>query len=115
MSKRPFDLLQLLGPIMREAFFNVHWERKPLHLSRTDANYYDAVLTIADLERIISSPEARHPSVQLSKSGAYFPPEVYCEDVRFGADSFTGVPNPEKVAFEYQAGATIVMPALHRT
>lgn len=115
MPHQLIDFARLLDPVPSGVFFESHWEKRPLHLTRADASYYDEVLTVADLERMISSPEARYPAIQLSRGGAYFPPEAYGEDVRFGPDNFTGVPNVQKIAAEYRAGATIVLPALHRT
>ena len=44
-----FDLTSLLAPTRLDEFFREHWERKPLHLSRGDARYYDAILTSEDL------------------------------------------------------------------
>ena len=51
------DLTALLAPTCAEHFFREHWERKPLHLSRGDAHYFDSILTNGDLENIISSAD----------------------------------------------------------
>jgi ribosomal protein L16 Arg81 hydroxylase len=115
MSKTPLDFAWLLAPMERDEFFETHWEKRPLHLRRPQAGVYDPLLVLADLERLIGSREARYPSIQLSKNGAYYPPEAYCDDLQFGAASFEGVPDRQKIAAEYRAGATIVLPALHRT
>jgi ribosomal protein L16 Arg81 hydroxylase len=109
------NLKALLAPIGQARFFDEYWEKKPLHMKRGDNDFYSKLLSIADLERLIASPDARYPAIQLSKAGAYFPPEVYCDDVKFGSETFTGVPNPQKIAAEYRAGASIVLPALQRT
>ncbi len=114
MDKPIFDLRRLLEPIERTEFFGRYWEREVLHLSRRDALYYEDVLSIRDLEQLIESPLARYPAIQLSKGGSYFPPEVYSEDLKFGVNTFTGVPDVQKIAAEYRAGATVVLPALHR-
>lgn len=42
---KPFDLAALIAPADPEDFFRDYWGRKPLHLSRGDPHYYDAVLT----------------------------------------------------------------------
>ena len=62
-----FDLTSLLAPTRLDEFFREHWERKPLHLSRGDARYYDAILTSEDLESIISSADLRYPAIQLAR------------------------------------------------
>ncbi len=50
-----FGPAALIAPAHPEDFFREHWERKPLHLSRGDARYYDSILTNDDLERIKKS------------------------------------------------------------
>jgi hypothetical protein len=115
MSEDSLDLAALLDPVDLAQFFAAHWELQPLHVQGRDAHYYDRVLTIGDLENMIASPNARYPAIQLSKNGAYFPPEVYSEDIKLGDVCFSGVADVHKIAAEYRAGATIVMPALHQS
>jgi hypothetical protein len=93
----------------------MYWEANPLHIQGRNARYYDQILTVGDLENLIAAPDARYPAIQLSKNGAYFPPEVYSQDFKLGEACFSGVPDVHKIAWEYRAGATVVMPALHRT
>lgn len=114
MENPTFDLAWLLDPLEPAAFFERYWEKEVLHLRRPDVKYYDEVLSIGDLEQMVANPMARSPAIQLSKGGAYFPPEVYSEDLKFGTNTFTGVPDVQKIAAEYRAGATVVLPALHR-
>jgi ribosomal protein L16 Arg81 hydroxylase len=110
-----FDLTALLAPARAEEFFREHWERKPLHLSRGDAHYYDPILTNADLESIISSADLRYPAIQLAKNGAYLAPEAYTKNIKHGSESFSGVPDLSQIQSEYRSGATVVLPALQRT
>ena len=65
---------------------------------RSNVSDYDDVLSIRDLEQLVESPLARYPAIQLSKGGAYFPPEVYSEDLKSGTSTFTGVPDVQKMA-----------------
>ncbi len=109
------DLGALLDPLRAEAFFAEHWERKPLHRRRGDERYYEALLTTADLDHLISSGDLRFPAIQLARHGGYFPPEVYTKSVRHGSEVWSGVPDVEKIRSEYRSGATVVLPALHRT
>jgi ribosomal protein L16 Arg81 hydroxylase len=71
------NLSMLLAPISREDFLRDHWERKPLHLSRGDAHYYDSILTNGDLENIISTGDLRYPAIQVARNGSYLAPEAY--------------------------------------
>jgi ribosomal protein L16 Arg81 hydroxylase len=109
------DFAALLAPALPADFFREHWERKPLHLSRGDAHYYDGVLTNHDLESIISSADLRYPAIQLARDGGYVPPETYTKNIQQGREFFNGVPDVAQIQSEYRSGATIVLLALHRT
>ena len=109
------DFAALLAPVLPDDFFRDHWERKPLHLSRGDARYYDGVLTNDDLESIISYADLRYPAIQLARDGGYVAPDSYTKNVPFGRDFFNGVPDIAQIQSEYRSGSTVVLPALHRT
>jgi ribosomal protein L16 Arg81 hydroxylase len=108
-----FDLSTLLGPLTTERFLAEHWESKPLLLQRRDSAYYDSLLTIADVERYISRGDARYPAIRIAKSGAFYAPEAYTHDVRYGDEVFRGVADLERIFSEYSSGATVTLPALH--
>lgn len=105
----------LIAPLSFEDFFREHWERKPLHLARGDASYYDGVITNADLDGIISSADLRYPAIQLARNGTYLPAEIYTRNIRHGTEFFTGVLDLHQIQSEYRSGATVVLPALQRT
>ncbi len=109
------DLAWLLHPHGVAEFLAEYWERKPLLVRQRGADYYHTLLTNRDLEGIISSPDARYPAIRLAKGGRYYPPDAYTRDVRIGFLSFHGVPDVDKISAEYGKGATIALPALHRS
>jgi ribosomal protein L16 Arg81 hydroxylase len=109
------DPAALIAPLGFDGFFAEHWERKPLHLHRGDAHYYDSVITNADLDGIISSADLRYPAIQLARDGSYLPPEAYTKNIKHGTDFFNGVPDLQQIQSEYRSGATVVLPALQRT
>jgi ribosomal protein L16 Arg81 hydroxylase len=108
-----FDLAQLLHPLPREQFFAQYWERQPLLLKRGDETFYRSLLSVADLDDIISSGAQRYPAIRLAKGGAYFPQEAYTRDLRYGDEIFQGVPDVDRIFSEYSLGATVTLPALH--
>jgi hypothetical protein len=67
------------------------------------------------VESLISTSDLRYPAIQLAKGGGYFPPEAYTRNVKHGDESFMGVPDVQKILEQYRLGATVVLPALHRT
>ena len=109
------DFAALLAPVLPDDFFRDHWERKPLHLSRGDAHYYDGVLTNDDLESMISYADLRYPAIQLARDGGYVPSEAYTTNIQQGREVFNGVPDIAKIQSEYRSGSTVVLVALHRT
>ena len=110
-----FDFEQLLRPVGIEAFFANYWEKQHLWLQRADASYYQSLLTAHDLEHLISHSDARYPAIRLAKGGGYFAPEVYTRNVKHGDESFDGVPDVQKINEAYGQGATVALPAIHRT
>jgi ribosomal protein L16 Arg81 hydroxylase len=115
MGSEPLDLAALIAPLSLQRFFEEHWETKPFVRRRGDEHYYDGLLTKDGLEMVISTGDLRYPAIQLAKGGGYYPPEVYTRDVKHGTEVFAGVPDLAVVQAEYASGATIVLPALHRT
>ncbi|MFY9655743.1 MAG: cupin domain-containing protein [Methylocystis sp.] len=108
------QLERLLAPVTLEAFLARYWEREVLYLKRGDAHYYDALLTLRDLEKIVSTGGLRYPALQLSIGGAFLPPEAFCKDVRSGEIVFSGVPDLDRLQSAFQSGATLSLPGLHR-
>lgn len=54
MPQRDFDLSTLLAPVGVEAFFQAYWEKQPLHLARSDSNYYEDIFRVADVDAVIA-------------------------------------------------------------
>ena len=114
MTPEPFDFDKLLNPVERQDFFSNYWEHQHLLLQRNRPNYYESLITAADMENIISDSDARYPAIRLAKGGGYFPPEAYTRNVKHGDESFLGVPDVRKISEEYRRGATVALPAIHR-
>ncbi len=120
METPTHDLASLLHPFSLAEFFANYWESKPLFIRGAErgiqgAAYYRGLLENRDLEDIISVSDARYPAIRLAKDGAYFPPSVYTKDVTIGDLTFRGVPDVGRISAEYGKGASVALPALHRT
>jgi ribosomal protein L16 Arg81 hydroxylase len=115
MEKRTHNLASLLHPISLDAFLSTYWEKNLLLVKRGDEGYYEGMLTNQNLEDIISSWDARYPAIMLAKGGVFYPPQAYCEDVKMGQVTFSGVPNLKKLSAEYAKGATIALTSLDRS
>ena len=54
MSPEEIDLARLLWPIEPAAFFRDHWEQKPLHIARRDAEHYRGLFSLRDVDSVIA-------------------------------------------------------------
>ena len=115
MEKRTHDLASLLHPVSLDVFFSTYWEKSWLLVQRGDEGYYQELLTNQRLEDIISSWDARYPAIMLAKDGVFYPPQAYCDDVKMGQVTFSGVPNLKRLSAEYGKGATIALTSLDRS
>jgi ribosomal protein L16 Arg81 hydroxylase len=115
MVGRTHDLASLLQPVAVNDFFAEHWGKAPLFVQRGDEHYYQELLTNRDIENIISTSDVRYPAIGLAKDGRFYPPNAFTKSVKIGLLSFDGVADLDKISAEYRKGATITMPALHRT
>ncbi len=114
MTGRLSSFADLLAPARPEMFFKQYWESQPLHVQRSQSDYYAQLLTNRDVEAAISSGGLRYPAIQLARDGGFFPPEAFTRNIRSGGDVFTGVPDLERIRAEYRSGATITLPGFHR-
>jgi hypothetical protein len=101
-----------LAPVPLEAFRAEHEERAPLVVARSAPGRFDGVLSLADLDHLVSATGIRTPAFRMVRDGGQVPLGGYTEDVPWPPGAFTGMARPERVAEEYAAGATIVLQAL---
>ena len=102
-----------LAPTALDDFLAEHWDRRPLLTQRDDPGRFDEVLTGVDLERMVCAERVRVPAFRLVRGGAQVPLGEYTESIPWRPGAFTGAPRPEAVATRFEAGATLVVQALH--
>ena len=100
-----------LAPVESESFFAEHWERKPLVVPRGEEGRFDDLLSVRDVERLITETGIRTPAFRLVKAGATV--SDYTTDLSWRPAPFTGVADVRRVLEEFEAGATIVVQGLH--
>jgi hypothetical protein len=113
MFKVGFNLAQVLSPLDISRFLKEYWEQNLLYIPREDPDYYAELLTIPDIDRLISSSGLRYPSLRLVKNGVSIPSTKYTYNLPWGGDSFNRMIDSEVVFSEFYQGATVVMQALH--
>jgi ribosomal protein L16 Arg81 hydroxylase len=104
-------LARAIEPIDAERFLEDHWERKPLVVPRAEAGRFDDLLSVQDVERLVTETGIRTPGFRLVKAGET--PSGYTTDLPWRPSPFTGVADVRRVLEEFEAGATIVLQGLH--
>jgi hypothetical protein len=105
-------LSRAIGPVEAERFFGEYWERKPLLVPRDEEGRFLDLLTIEEVERRVTAGGLRHPAFRVVKEGATIGLRDYAEDIPWTPTSFSGTARVERVAAEFEGGATIVLQAL---
>ena len=110
---RASALARTLDPVSGEEFLAEHWEQKPLVVPRGEQGRFDDLLSVADVERLLTSGGLRFPGFRLAKAGAKLEVSDYTKDLSWRPQPFTGTADVERVLAEFEDGATIVLQGLH--
>jgi hypothetical protein len=102
-----------VGPVEAGRFFDEYWERKPLLVPRDEERRFDDLLSIEEVEGRVTSGGLRHPAFRVVKEGEKYSVGDYAEDVSWSPKPFSGTARVERVAAEFERGATVVLQALH--
>ena len=105
-------LARCLEPVDAETFFAEHWERRPLAVPRDEPGRFDDLLSEVDVERLVCSTAIRYPAFRLVREGSQLAVGEYTRDVSW-RPPFTSTADVPRVLAEWEAGATIVLQAMH--
>lgn len=95
-------------------FLAEHWSRAPLHRPGADPGSFADLLTLGDVDRVVSSLP-RTPALRLVRDGRPLDPGRYTGPATVGGRPAAGVADAGRVWKEFSAGATIVLQSLHRS
>jgi ribosomal protein L16 Arg81 hydroxylase len=107
----PAALARAVEPLDIERFLAEHWERKPLVVPRAEEGRFDDLLSVGDVERLLTETAIRTPAFRLVKAGETV--AGYTTDLSWRPSPFTGVADVRRVLEEFERGATIVLQGLH--
>jgi lysine-specific demethylase/histidyl-hydroxylase NO66 len=105
-------LARCIEPVEAQRFLDEYWETKPLLVPRDEEGRFLDLLSIAEVERSIADGGLRWPAFRVVKEGEKIVLTDYAEDVPWSPKPFTGTARVERVAAEFERGATIVLQAL---
>ena len=105
-------LARCVSPVEADRFAGEYWERKPLLVPRDEEGRFLDLLSIAEVERRVTAGGLRHPAFRVVKEDAKIVLADYATDIPWTPTSFSGTAQVERVAAQFESGATIVLQAL---
>ncbi len=67
LEARP-SLAWLIDPIGKEVFFEDYWEKRPLVVKRDQPDYFSSVLSLDEVDRVITTLDRRYPDISLKNA-----------------------------------------------
>ena len=97
-----------------EGFLQATWGRRPTVHPGEDPLGFADLLTLDDVDRILSTTSLRTPAFRLVKAGEQIPESAYTRSGTTGSKAVTGMADPARVFELFRNGSTIVFQGLHR-
>ncbi len=94
-----------------DSFLADAFTRAP-HLERTGG--LDGLLSLADVDRLLTGTGLRRPSVRVVRDGDIVDPSTWTRRARTGSMWIDDLVHPGKVMAHFAEGATVVLQSLHR-
>ncbi len=103
-APKSFDLESLIAPVPVGTFFSEYWEQKPLHIRRNDPDFYRDLLTLEEIDRVITTLGLHHPQIELTSARRPIKPSEWTYP--------SGMADPTRLYQLFADGATIILPQL---
>ena len=97
-----------------DRFLVERWARRASVQRAADADGFDDLLTLDDVDRYLTTTALRTPFFRLVQAGEQIPESAYTRSGRAGSRDVAGIADPSAVASLFERGATIVLQGLHR-
>ena len=96
------------------AFVRDHWAKAPLLRRGAGPDGFDDLLSLDDVDRILSTTAPRVPLFRMVKDGKPLPPAAYTKSGRIGSMPLSDLADPGRIFDQFAGGATIVLQGLQR-
>jgi ribosomal protein L16 Arg81 hydroxylase len=105
----------VLHPTDSQTFLREHWDGTPLVIQGRDPAIYNGILSLDDLDRLLTTSGLRHPTFRLVKQGdELHRPSYTVGPIEWGTGAVDGFIGLEQVRAEMKQGATLVLEAVQR-
>ena len=85
-----------------------------MHLHHTEPDALVALLSLDDVDTLLTSSAIRTPSIRLARDGAVLPESSYTRGATLAGRPLSGLVDAGKALAAFDAGATVVLQGLHR-
>jgi bifunctional lysine-specific demethylase and histidyl-hydroxylase MINA len=102
-------LARLLHPVPADAFLRDYYERSPLVVRRAAPEWFGELLTLDDIDRILSTMRLRAPDVRVAQWGGLVPRSGYC-----GTPDGEDEVDVDRVLELFGQGETVILQQLER-
>ncbi|MCX5421458.1 cupin domain-containing protein [Streptomyces sp. NBC_00078] len=102
-----FDLERLIHPVEVKRFINEHWEQKPLYIERQEPAYYADLLTLDDVDRLLTLSGPSFDTIRVVVDGHETPISEIAKRGTLGRTNTL-----EAIYDHYRQGSTVVLNAL---
>ena len=85
-----------------------------MHLHRADPEDLVGLLSLDDVDQLLTSSAIRTPSIRLARDGAVLPESSYTRSATLAGKQLTGLVDARKALALFDDGATVVFQGLHR-
>lgn len=96
-----------------QTFLGKVWASR-VHLHRGDADALVGLLSLDDVDELLTSSAIRTPSIRIVRDGNVLPESSYTRKATLAGQSLTGLVDARKALALFDAGATMVLQGLHR-
>ncbi|MEO8423552.1 MAG: cupin domain-containing protein [Actinomycetota bacterium] len=96
------------------AFLGRTWGARAAVHPAAEPHGFEDLLTLDDVDRILTTTSLRTPAFRLVKAGDQIPESAYTRSGRTGSKPVSGMADAARIAELFDDGATIVLQGLHR-
>lgn len=100
--EKRWDLARLIDPFSPADFFESRFESTMLHVAREDRTFYQSLLSMEDIDRVLTTLHLNHPSVIMVNAAK---PDLKSTDYTYPS----GLIDAARLYQEYEQGGTIVL------
>lgn len=91
----------MMSPVSKQVFFEEYWEKQPLVVKRPNRDYFASLLSLDEVDRVITTLGLRYPAITLKNAGQL----VTSDDYTVQGDSI----DVAKVYQLFEKGSTITL------